>query len=84
MGIFSTLRETVIAICNPVIRAANAADESLTVATEAVHVRAVSHRLTDKHKIGVETSRTLNDLNAELKSNPDLKAMYDSIIKEFD
>ena len=84
MGIFSTVRETVIAVCNPVIRAANAADESLTVATEAIHVRAASHRLTDKHKVGVETAKTLNNLNAELKADPDLKQMYDSIIKEFD
>lgn len=84
MGVFSTIRHTIVAVAQPIISAANAVDESLTVATEAVHVRAVAHKLTDKHKVGVETSRTLNELNAELKANPDLQAMYESIIKEFD
>lgn len=84
MGIFSTVRHTIIALCNPVISAANAADESLTVATKAIHVRAVSHNLTDKQKVTVDTSRTLNELNAELKADKDLQAMYDKIAGEFD
>ena len=84
MGIFATIRETVIAICNPVISAANAADESLSMATRAIHNRATAHKLTDRQHVIVETTKTMAKLDAELASDPKLRALYDKLEKEFD
>ena len=84
MGIFSTVRETVIAVCNPVISAANAADESLSMATSAIHNRATAHKLHDRQYVIVETSEKMLKLNAKLDSDPKLKTLYNKLEKEFD
>lgn len=83
MGIFSAIRDTIVATTRPVISTANALDESLSIATEYVHNRAVATKLTDKQYVMVQTSKTLATLQAELDADAKLKAIYDQLESEF-
>lgn len=83
MGIFSTVRDTVVAVCQPVISTAQAADESLSIATEFIHNRAVSTKLTDKQAVMVATAETMNELQAKLDADEGLKAQYDALAEHF-
>ena len=84
MGMFSAIRDTVIAVCNPVISAANAADESLSMATSAIHNRATAHKLHDRQHVIVETSEKMLKLDVKLDNDPKLKALYSKLEQEFD
>jgi 4-hydroxy-3-methylbut-2-enyl diphosphate reductase IspH len=83
MGIFSTVRDTIVAVCQPVISTAQAADESLSIATEYIHNRAVSTKLTDKQSVMVSTAETMNELQAKLDADEGLKAQYEALEKHF-
>lgn len=83
MGIFSAIRDTIVATTRPVISTANALDESLSIATEYVHNRAVATKLTDREYVKVTTAETLLELQAKLDADVDLKAIYDKLDAEF-
>ncbi len=83
MGIFSTVRDTIVAVCQPVISTAQAADESLSIATEFIHNRAVSTKLTDKQAVMVSTAETMNELQAKLDADEGLKAQYKALEEHF-
>lgn len=83
MGIFSSIRDAVVATTKPVISLAEATDESLTVATSYIHNRAVAHKLTDKQEVMVSTAESMLALEAKLNADKDLKAIYDKLDKEF-
>lgn len=83
MGIFSTVRDTVVAVCQPVISTAQAADESLSIATEYIHNRAVATKLTDKQSVMVTTAETMSALQAKLDADADLKAQYEALEEHF-
>ncbi|UAT28847.1 hypothetical protein PP753_gp08 [Dinoroseobacter phage vB_DshP-R7L] len=83
MGIFSSVRDTIVAVTKPVISTANAADESLSIATGYIHNRAVSAKLTDKESVKVSTAETLLELQAKLDADDKLKALYESLDAEF-
>lgn len=83
MGIFSSIRDTIVAITRPVISTANAADESLSIATEYIHNRAVSTKLTDKQYVMVATAEKMTELQAKLDADEDLKAQYDALQSHF-
>lgn len=83
MGIFSTVRDTVVAVCQPVISTAQAADESLSIATEYIHNRAVATKLTDKQEVMVSTAERMSELQAKLNADENLKAQYDALAEHF-
>lgn len=83
MGIFSSIRDTVVAVSNPIISTANAADESLSIATEYIHNRAVATKLTDKEYVRVATAEKMTELQAKLDADDALKAQYDALAEAF-
>ena len=83
MGIFSSIRDTVVAVAQPIISAANMADESLEVLATQVHNRAVSVKITDTEKVRTRTAETLLELQARLEADEKLRALYENLEEEF-
>lgn len=83
MGIFSSVRDTIVAISNPIISTANAADESLSIATTWIHNRAVATKLTDKQYVMVNTAETLAALETKLDADEKLRTIYEKLEAEF-
>lgn len=84
MGIFSSIRDTIVAVAQPIISAANAVDESISMATSSIHNRAIAHKLHDKQHVIVETAEKMAKLDTKLDADKKLKALYTKLEKEFE
>lgn len=82
MGIFSTLSNTIQAVCQPVIRAANAADESLDMATTYVHHRSVAFKDTDMLAVATDHAKRQAEMKKELEGDEDAAEIFNSLIEK--
>ena len=80
---FVVAADTFTALCNPVIRVADAADRSISMSTEYVTNRAKKQSLTDKQRVATETAKELQVLKKELDKDEELKAIYDELIADW-
>ena len=83
MGLFEFIGTTLNALASPIVKAGQAADESLTVATTVIHNRAVSTKLTDRQLIIDRTTETLKPIQEKLDTDEEYAAIYRSVEAEF-
>lgn len=82
MGIFSTISQTIQAVCHPVIRAANAADESLDMATTFVHNRSVAFKDTDMLQVATHHAKLQAELKSELEDDEETIKIFNDLIEK--
>ena len=80
MGIFNTLSTTIQAVCQPVIRAANAADETLDMATTFVHHRSVAFKDTDMLTVATDHAQRQAQLKKELEEDEDAAEIFNELL----
>jgi len=80
MGIFSTISDTVQAVASPVINLANAADESLDIATTMIHNRSVAIKDTDMLTVATDHAKRQALLKQELQDDEDAAAIFTDLI----
>lgn len=79
----SSFRQALIGIFGTVAETGGAAQETVGMATNYVHNRAVEQRLTDRAFIRHRTAETLRDIQKKLDADADLSALYDKLESEF-
>lgn len=84
MGIFSSISQTITAVCSPVIRAANAVDESLDMATTFVHNRSVVFKEEDTMQVATDSAKRQAVLKKELEDNEDARNIYNQLIAKIE
>lgn len=82
MGMFSSISNTISAVCSPVISLANAADESLDIATTMIHNRSVAIKDTDMLTVATDHAKRQQILKQELEGDEDLTAIYNDLISK--
>lgn len=80
MGIFSSISETIQSVCRPVIRAANAADESLDMATTFVHNRNVAFKDEDATTVATASAKRQAVLKRELEDDEDAAEIFKDLL----
>lgn len=80
MGIFSSISATVQAVCSPVINLANAADESLDIATTMIHNRSVAIKDTDMLTVATDHAKRQAVLKSELESDEEATEIFNDLI----
>lgn len=80
MGIFKSISDTIQAVTSPVISAANAADESLSIATTMIHNRSVAIKDTDMLSVATDHAKRQAELKAELDGDEDAAAIFTDLI----
>jgi len=83
MSVLRSLSNALITTFDTVGAVANTAQETVGMATEYVHNRAHSQKLTDKQAVIVSTAKTLQVHKKELDADEELKALYDELEKEW-
>ncbi len=80
MGIFSSVSEAIQATTRPVIRAANAVDESLAMATVYIHNRSVVFQDEDMAVVATASAKRQAKLKHELEDDDDAALIYEALI----
>lgn len=80
MGIFSSISQTITAVCQPIIRAANAADESLEMATVYVHNRSVAFKDEDAVTVATASAKRQAQIKHELEDDEDAAEIFETLL----
>lgn len=84
MGIFNSVSDTITAVAQPIIRTAQAADETLEMATGRIHRRAVADKIADKQYVQIETAKKLRTMQQELDQDEELAKIFSDLNDMFD
>lgn len=80
---FRSITQAIAAIFNTITTVGDTAGKAISMATTYVDNRATAQNLTDKQQVMLDTAKTMQVLQDELKSDEALKAIYDSLQEEF-
>lgn len=79
MSVLSSISNALTQTFDTIGAVAQTAQETVGMATEYVHNRAHSQKLTDKQAVIVSTAKTLQVHKQELDKDAELKALYDEL-----
>lgn len=83
MSVLSSISNALTTTFDTVTAVATTAQETVGMATEYVHNRAHSQKLTDKQAVIVSTAKALQVHKQELDADEELKALYDELEKDW-
>lgn len=83
MSIWSSASNAISTTLDTVTDAATTAQETISMATDFVHNRAVEQKHTDRTAVVLRMSKTMSTMQEELDADPKLQTMFDDMSKLF-